>query len=133
MVDTTGFVNDGLELIAEFIANNAPSPPQSLEFGTGTSPTVPTDSTLETPTGGGPHVIESRARLGIGQTALAVTLGLTSPENGKSITEAGVFDGTSGSGTDKMYARRSGVPFNKTPNVLAIAQFIMKAEDRSIL
>lgn len=132
MVDTVGFPNDGRDLIADFLANNSPSPPQSLEFGTGTSPTVPTDSTLETPTGGGPHLIESRSRLGIGVTSLVLTLGLTSSENGKTLTEMGVFDGPNGSGVDKMYARRTGTPFNKTPTILARVEFIMTVEDRSI-
>lgn len=120
MTDVVHFPDDGLDLLRDFMCGDSIDPPLGMEIdkddtATDTGTTANTDPS-------GCYSPDSIQKEGTGIASFIKTWGFTQ-ENGTAIKGIALLDGTTGSGTDKIYCRRTGTTINKTEDVLLRGEF----------
>ncbi len=103
----------GLNSIRDNWAGVTATYPKSLQLGDGTTAPALGDTTLSGSTNTSSITIDSYDKESNGSVTAVKTLG-TTQENGTTWTEVGLFDGTTGTGTDNMFARKLITGFAKT-------------------
>ena len=101
-------VNAGLNLMRDFLAGNAPTPPSHFAVGTGTTAVVAGDTTLETEVER--KAVVSKTLSGNGILEYVGEL-LSTEANGNDLAEVGVLNAAS---AGELLLRTTHAPYSKT-------------------
>ena len=106
--------NVGLNVIRDVLGGISTDYAKGIQLGDGTTTPVAGDTTLSgsATTSGGEVRVDSASGDTTGAVTLVLTLGTN--EGNAEHKEVGVFDGTTGTGTDNLIARKIFTPFTKT-------------------